>query len=280
MHLAQELVAYVDRLATLPDVYLKIRAALDDPDVSIPEVADVITTDPSLTAALLRLANSAFYGYARKVENITRAVNLIGLEQVHDLVLATSVTALFAGIRPQRMDMARFWRDSLRRGLLAREVARLVPGMSPERLFVAGLLADAGHLVMYVAVPDLMAMVLDTPANEGDTLPDVERRIIGCDFAEVGAALAARWQLPVCFGVLIGAQLQPPSAGEYSASAALLNLVSSAAATAGGASPYEYPVNPESAQLAGIDIETIVSALEPVEAQLDMMMAIFGTASE
>lgn len=67
MHLAQELVAYVDRLATLPDVYLKVRAALDDPNVSIPEVADVITTDPSLTAALLRLANSAFYGDRKSV---------------------------------------------------------------------------------------------------------------------------------------------------------------------------------------------------------------------
>lgn len=278
MHLAQELVAYIDRLATLPDVYLKIRAALDDPDVSIPEVADVITTDPSLTAALLRLANSAFYGYARKVESINRAVSLIGLEQVHDLVLATSVTALFAGIRPQRMDMARFWRDSLRRGLLAREVARLVRGMSPERLFVAGLLADAGHLVMYVAVPDLMAMVLDTPLQDDDTLPDVERRIIGCDFAEVGAALAARWQLPVSFGVLIGAQLQPPSAGEYAASAALLNLVSAAAAKAGGAPDHEYPVHPESLSLAGIDAETIEAAQEPVEAQLDMMMSVFGTA--
>lgn len=278
MHLAQELVAYVDRLATLPDVYLKVRAALDDPNVSIPEVADVITTDPSLTAALLRLANSAFYGYARKIESITRAVSLIGLEQVHDLVLATSVTALFAGIRPQRMDMARFWRDSVRRGLLAREVARLSQAMSPERLFVAGLLADAGHLVMYVAVPDLMAMVLDAPIQEGDTLPEIERNIIGCDFAEVGAALAARWQLPVSFGVLIGAQLQPPSAGEYASAAALLNLVSAAAAKAGGATEHEYPIHPESQALSGIDLAVISAALDPVEAQLDMMMTIFGTA--
>ncbi len=276
MHLAQELVAYVDRLATLPDVYLKVRAALDDPDVSIAEVADVIATDPSLTAALLRLANSAFYGYARKIESITRAVSLIGLEQVHDLVLATSVTAMFSGIRPQRMDMARFWRDSVRRGMLAREVARSVRGMSPERLFVAGLLADAGHLVMYVAVPDLMALVLDTPPSEGDTLSDVERRIIGCDFAEVGAALTAKWQLPVTFGVLIGSQLQPESAGDNAPSAAMLNLISAVAAQAGGASEYEYPLHHRSEALAGVSREDVEATLPSVEAQMEMMLAVLA----
>lgn len=276
MHLAQELVAYVDRLATLPDVYLKVRAALDDPDVSIPEVADVIATDPSLTAALLRLANSAFYGYARKIESITRAVSLIGLEQVHDLVLATSVTSLFAGIRPQRMDMARFWRDSVRRGLLAREAARLVRGVSPERLFVSGLLADAGHLVMYVAVPDLIALVLDTPPAEGEALSDVERRIIGCDFAEVGAALTANWQLPVTFGVLIGAQLHPRSAGDYTTSAALLHIVSAVAAQSSGGEPYTYPLDDDACTLAGVSIESVQELLPAVDAQLDLMLTVFG----
>lgn len=276
MHLAQELVACIDRLATLPDVYMKIRAALDDPDVSIPEVADVIATDPSITAALLRLANSAFYGYARKIDTITRAVSLIGLEQVHDLVLATSVTALFSGIRPQRMDMARFWRDSVRRGLLAKEAARLVRGVSAERLFVSGLLADAGHLVMYVAVPDLMALVLDAPVDDGDTLVDVERRIIGCDFAEVGAALTASWQLPVSFGVLIGSQLQPASAGEYAKAAALLNLVGVTAARIGGGTDYDYPLSPDAYELAGLTQDDIDAVLPAVEAQLDMMLAVFA----
>jgi len=276
MHLAQELVAHVERLATLPDVYLKIRAALDDPDVSIPEVADVIAADPSLTAALLRLANSAFYGYARKIESITRAVSLIGLEQVHDLVLATSVTSLFAGIRPQRMDMARFWRDSVRRGLLAREVARSQRGLNPERMFVSGLLADAGHLVMYVAVPDLMSQILDTPLDDYDSLPELERRIIGCDFAEVGAALASSWHLPVSFGVLIGSQLKPECAGEYASAAALLNIVSTVAAKAGGAKESDYELSPEAEHLAGIEVSAVEEALAGVEAQLDMMLAIFG----
>ena len=277
MHLAQELVAYVDRLATLPDVYLKIRAALDDPDVSIAEVADVIATDPALTAALLRLGNSAFYGYARKIESINRAVSLIGLEQVHDLVLATSVTAMFSGIRPQRMDMARFWRDSIRRGMLASELARSKRGFSPERLFVAGLLADAGHLVMYVAAPDLMALVLDTSPSQGDTLPDVERRIIGCDFAEVGAALTAKWQLPVIFGVLIGSQLQPEAAGDNVQAAAMLNITSAVAARSGGASEYEYPLHHRSEALADVTEAEVEAALPGVEAQLEMMLTVLST---
>lgn len=119
----------VDRLSTLPGVYMKVLSALDDPDVSIAEVADVIATDLSLTHALLRvarlqLANSTFYGYARRIESIQHAVSLVGLEKVRGLVLETSVHAIFARTRSQRPDTARVRRDLVRRGMLASELAR------------------------------------------------------------------------------------------------------------------------------------------------------------
>ena len=276
MHLAQELVAYADRLATPPDVYLKVRAVLDDEKVSFPEVADIIATDPALTAALLRQANSAYYGYARKIERVDRAVSLVGLDHMHELVLDTSIASLFPGIPPQRMDMKRFWQDSLRRALLARSVAARIEDIDTERLFVAALLADLGHLVMYVAVPDLMATVLDAQAAGGESLADVERRMVGCNFAEVGAALSSSWHLPVSYGVLIGSQLNPTAAGEYARQAALLNIVGAVSAHAGGTPASCYPLHPAAAGIAGIEPEAVEATLTFVKPQLDLMFAVFS----
>lgn len=128
---AQQFAACVDRLANLPDVYLKVLAALDHPDVSIADVADVIAADATLSSAVFRLAglqlvNSTFYGYARSIRSIEHAVNLIGLEQVRELVLTTSVEAMSPDVRPQPVVTPGFWRDSVRRGVLARELARTV----------------------------------------------------------------------------------------------------------------------------------------------------------
>ncbi len=276
MLLAQELVTYAERLATPPDVYLRVRTALDDARVSAPEIADVISSDPAMTASLLRMANSAYYGYARKIESIDRAVGLIGLDEMHELVLATSVGSDFQGIQPERMDMSRFWRNSVRRALLARTVASTLEQIDPQRLFTLALLADIGHLVMYVAIPDLMAHVLETQPLEGESLADLEHRIVGCSFAEVGAALCSSWHLPVSYGVLIGSQLDPATAGEYARTAALLNLVSAVSATASGAAPHEYPPHPDAAEIARVEIDAIEANLTFVKPQLDLMLAVFS----
>jgi len=130
-----DLAVCVDRLANLPDVYMKVLSALDDAEVSSAEVADVIATDPSLTAALLRmarlqLAKSSFYGYTRTIESIQHAVRLVGLEQVRELVLAASMTAMFDDVNTQRMNAVRLWGDGVRRGMLVREAARTYRNVS------------------------------------------------------------------------------------------------------------------------------------------------------
>ncbi|MCL2655915.1 MAG: HDOD domain-containing protein [Betaproteobacteria bacterium] len=278
MHSAQEILAYADRLTTLPDVYLKIRAELDDQNASIPAVSEVIASDPAITASLLKLANSPFYGYARKIESIQRAVTLIGLKHLHELVLAISVNTLFAGIQPRHMDVVHFWRNSVERALLARAVAQQLNGIDPERFFISGLLADSGHLVMCLAVPDLMEEVFETSPQPGENIADVERAIVGCDFAEVGAALTATWRLPLSYGVEIGSQLNPHAAGEHVQPAALLNLVSRVIALQGNESSlaYEYPLHPDSAELAGIDLEAVQAVLKAIQPEFAVTLAAFS----
>ncbi|QDF96630.1 histidine kinase [Azoarcus sp. DD4] len=226
MHSALELVSHVEALASLPSVYHRIREQLDSPDGSVIEVSRLVSADPALTARLLRLVNSALYGYGGQIDTVGRAVQILGLQQVHDLVLAMSISSVFAGIQPERMDMARFWRSSVMCGLAARSIARGCGQPTAERLFVIGLLADLGHLVMYQTVPALALEAQHTSDTTGQALHEVEHRVVGCDYAELGATLMNHWRLPSCFAEVIGAQIVPRLGGEYTFDAAILHVAS------------------------------------------------------
>ncbi|MGH8671292.1 MAG: HDOD domain-containing protein [Burkholderiales bacterium] len=193
---AAELVAGVATLASLPTVYLRVKEVVEDPQSSLVDLTKVIATDPGLTARMLRIVNSPFYGHAGKVETVSRALNILGTQQVHDLVLATAVIRVFAGGSPTLMNIEAFWRASLYRALLARTLAKRCDILDSERLFLEGLLSDIGHLVMYDRIPDLAASALRVSRQDKAPLFRVERELIGCDYAQVGAELMRVWRLP------------------------------------------------------------------------------------
>jgi len=224
MHSAQELVTYIKSLAALPSVYYRVREQLESPSGSGSEVTRLIETDPALTAGVLKLVNSAFYGFNRKIDSVERAVLVLGLRQTHELVLAITVSSVFDGIHPQHMDMKRYWIGSMMNALTARELAHLTCNPAASRLFVIGLLADIGHLVMYQAVPELAIEAQTIADAEGEALFEAERRIIGCDSAQVGAALMESWELPENFAEIISAQITPWLAGKYIIEAQLLHI--------------------------------------------------------
>lgn len=226
MHSAQELVANIEALTSLPSVYVRIREELDMPEGSLSEVGKLVSSDPALAARLLQVVNSALYGYGGRIDSIGRAVTILGLQQVHDLVLAMSIGSVFAGIRPERMDMNRFWRGSVMCGIASREIGRRYDLPTSERMLVVGLLSDLGHLAMYQTVPALADDARAASEASGEPLFEAERRIVGCDYAEVGATLMDHWKLPACFAEIIGAQIHPRLAGEFTYEAAILNLAS------------------------------------------------------
>jgi len=224
MHSAQELVTCIESLAALPSVYYRVREQLESPDGSTSEVARLVETDPALTTGVLKLVNSAFYGFSRKIESVERAIIVLGLKQTHELVLAITVSNVFSGICPQYMDMKRYWIGCMITALTARELAHLTCNPAAGRLFVIGLLADIGHLVMYQTVPDLTIEAQAIADVRNESLYEAERRIVGCDSAEVGAALMDNWKLPPSFAEVIGAQITPRLAGKHVTEAELLHI--------------------------------------------------------
>lgn len=226
MHSAQELVSQIEALASLPTVYQRIRDQLDAPDGSVLEVARLVSADPALTTRLLRLVNSALYGYGGSIDTVERAVQILGLQQVHDLVLAMSLSAAFARIQPEGFDLHGFWRGSVMCALAARDIARKCDLPAAERLFVIGLLADIGHLVMHQTLPALATEAREAAERSGEALHLAERRIIGCDHAELGATLMDHWHLPAGFTGAIGNQILPRLGGEYALDAAVVHVAS------------------------------------------------------
>lgn len=179
-----------------PNVYIKLKKTLDDPRSSFKEFSVIIGNDPSLSARLLKIVNSAFYGLDTKVETITHALGVIGTEQLTDLVLATSVTEQFSGIPKKLVNMDLFWRHSIACGVTAKIIAEWMGECNLESYYLAGMLHDIGSLIIYKKFPEQAEKVLTRCKENKEFLFDVEREVFGSSHAKVGGKLLKGWGLP------------------------------------------------------------------------------------
>jgi HD-like signal output (HDOD) protein len=190
------LVENVLQLISLPEIYLRLQQTIDDPEHDRQQIADIIAYDPSLSARVLRIANSSYYAFAREIDTVASAVGIIGEIDLRNLVLATTVVNSMSALRYKGINIDAFWLHSLRCGLIARLIAKSVGGSNPEILFVAGMLHDLGILVIYQQDAAL-ADVVKRQIEERHQLRDqAEREVMGFDHAEVGALLIEAWGLP------------------------------------------------------------------------------------
>jgi len=278
MYSAQEIVAANHHLNTLPAIYTRIREELESEDGSLPEITRLVTHDAAISGRILQVVNSPLYGFAGQIDSVMRAVQLLGMQQVHDLVLAMSIGEMFEGIDSKKMNMRVFWRLGVLRGLAARVVARRCGLLDAERMFVVGLLASLGHLLMYLTVPEASLAAQKESDDTGQPLYEVERRLIGADDAEVCCALLEGWHLPRNFGPIVGGQHHPVLAGEHSFEAAILYLANRIAdADRLGLSSQAAAERVESGIWTQLDIEqdALGSIREEAELNLAAVSAMF-----
>lgn len=184
------------KLFSLPEIYIRLQAVLDHPDFSMADIVEVVSQDPAITTRLLAMVNSSFFGFASKIDTISQAVSMLGSQQVHDLVLATSVTQRFSGMSSEVMDMYLFWQESMYCGIASRLLASACNVLDRERLFVAGLLRDVGHLIMYQRIPELAQQARQAAKERQIPVYQAEGELIGFDYAQVGGVLMRAWRLP------------------------------------------------------------------------------------
>ncbi len=238
----QALVSGTENLVSLPEVYFRVKALLQDPDAGAADLAEVISCDPGLSARFLRVANSAYFGLRGRVETVSRAVAIMGMQQVHDIVLATSVARAFSGLPSTLVDMEQFWRSSVYCAIVSQRLAVRCDVLDSERLFVEGLLRDVGHLVMFLKVPDQVRQALVHAQREQRPLHRVERELIGCDYAEVGGELMSVWGLPENLTMAIRYHTEPSMADEHRLETGILHIaagVTADSANVGNIPPFE-----------------------------------------
>jgi putative nucleotidyltransferase with HDIG domain len=226
-----ELIQGDDQLATLPDIFYKLNAAIEDPDCTFDDIGEIISIDPGLTARLLRIVNSAFYGFSTQVETVTHALTIIGTDQLAQLVLATSVMGQFKGIPSDLLDIESFWRHSIAAGLAARSIASLSGEYNVERFFVAGLLHDIGRLILCIKAPEETRETFKRAEASGKLLCIEEQKTFGFDHAELGGELLKAWNLPDRLVESITFHHSPAKSINHPQETAVVNLADAVAYT-------------------------------------------------
>ncbi len=184
------------KLATLPEVFIKINGMVDDPSSSASDIGKFISQDPALTARLLKIANSPLYGFPSKIDTVSRAITIIGTRGLRDLILATSVIGNFTQLPKEHIDIHAFWSHSLYCGVLARLIAVKCNALHTEPFFVSGLLHDIGQLIILNKLPEMFREIQMRANDSAAMLYEIERDVIGFDHAEVGSELLRIWHLP------------------------------------------------------------------------------------
>ncbi len=211
------------QLITLPEIYLRLNELLTDPDYTMAEVALLISHDPGLSAQILRIVNSPLKRREAKVERIGYAVSLLGAQQIHDVVLCASVTETFDGIHNDVINMKQFWQRSIYCAITARQLA-IKCEVECERLFLLGLLADIGHLFMYLSIAKQAQQAIVQAREEQRPLYLVEKELLGFDYAEVGGMMMKEWSLPKSLQLPIAFHTDPGKVKQFQFETGLLHI--------------------------------------------------------
>ncbi len=220
----RQLVSENCKLYSLPDVVFRLNRMVDDPTYTAADFGNVISNDPALTARLLRIVNSPFYGFPSHVDTIPMAITILGTRQLRDLVLATSIVSSFDRVTGTNQTTETFWSHSTCCGLAAREIAVLMKLSYVERLFVAGLLHDIGKLVLQATLPERYQRLLERLQLSAASQRNLENEIFGFDHAEVSQELLRRWKFPESLIEPVGAHHTPQQATKFRKDAYILHL--------------------------------------------------------
>jgi HD-like signal output (HDOD) protein len=267
---ARDLMKGTLEIPSLPMIFTRIDEAVNNPRSSLADIGRVISEDSSLTARLLKIVNSAFYSFPSKIETISRAVTVVGTQQLRDLALATSVMKLFQGIPPDLINMEAFWKHSIACGVAARVLAAHKREANIERFFVAGILHDIGRLVLCMKDPDWMRSALGRCHASCELLYKVEIEELGFDHASLGRVLLENWKLPASLVETVAYHHNPEAAARFPIEAAVVHLadiIAHAMQLGSSGERFVPPLSPLAWERAGMSAGQLPAAIEQIDQQ-------------
>lgn len=219
------IIGQIEDLPTLPRTVLKITELVNNPRSSAKDLARIITDDQVLTARLLKLVNSSFYGFPQRISTVTGAIVLLGFDAIRNLLLTTSVFDMFSNNKKlSKFNQEKFWDHSLGCAVGAKVIGNALRHDKIEELFVAGLLHDIGKIVEMMFLPTQFSKIADYVNDNHTLMRTAEESILGYNHAEIGKLLGERWNLPPKLISIIAHHHQPSAAGHFTMEAAIVHL--------------------------------------------------------
>lgn len=207
----QEAVRRIQELPTLPSVLGQVMATMAQPDASALDLSRHIAADQSLSAVVLKIVNSAYYGFFRRVKSVTQAIVILGFVEVRSLVLTATAFRSFPGGAAKDL-RAQLWRHALATAIAAERCA-IATDVARDEAFVCGLLHDIGKVVLDSLYAEEFQKAAGLALSEGKFIRETEREVFGMDHAEVGGLLSEHWDLPSSIVDAIRGHHTPPEPG-------------------------------------------------------------------
>jgi putative nucleotidyltransferase with HDIG domain len=258
----------LDRVSVERPAAIQVMTAIDDPNAAAPKVAAAVETDPAFAAQVMRLANSAFYGHARRVTTISDASLLLGFSTIKSLAISTHTSRLLAGSLPgYGLQRGELWHHSVAVAFTGRRLALEARVEPVEEAFVAGLLHDIGKLILSSRMEDAFDEVVALAEERRVPLHEVEVELLGFDHAELGAHIAAAWSFPPELEEAIRFHHSPSGATIKPALSHCVHLADAACMMLGvglGADGLMYGMDPHSLEVLGITPERLMHLMDDV----------------
>ncbi len=186
----------ISNLPTIPVIISQVLDMIDNDEANASSLSSIIEQDQTLTAHVLKVANSPFYGFTRKIATIELAIVVLGMNEIKDIVYSLVVRRLFTKVRKSIFDVNNFWRYSVFCGSCARLLARKFGYRLAGEAFVAGLVHDIGILIIVEYFTKDYLIIKQLVEETGCSLVEVENQVLGNNHSQIGAWFGGKWNLP------------------------------------------------------------------------------------
>lgn len=271
----------VEDVKVLPEIINKIIVLTDDPDSTVQDMEKVILQDQALTTKILRLANSAYYGYARKISTISQATILLGFQAIKGIALASTVSKyLLDELKGYSLEKNELWSQSQTCAIISRFIAKNIKYPNPEEAYIGGLLRDIGKTILNQHMEKEYMEVLSKMEENNISFLDAEKEVLGFGHTEIGAKVAEKWNLPKELVEAIGLHHTPELAKENPILVSIVHIADAMTMMMGvglGLDGLSYNLSPmaiETLDLDEIQFQNIISQVSDLIKDEDSFLVI------
>jgi putative nucleotidyltransferase with HDIG domain len=271
-------VKQINDLPTLPEVVLKTTEVVNNPLSSAKDLGNLISRDQVQTARLLKLVNSAYYGFPREITKVTTAIVILGFNSIKQLLLSTAVFDMFGKDRNANINRTKLMHHTIGTAIAARSIGKQLGYPELEELFVAGLLHDIGKVVMDRYFHQEYLTILKKTSEQEITFLDAERQLLDIDHAMLGRLLAKHWNLPIKLETIIAHHHHPIESGLFGLETAIVHLadILARAKQIGSGGDHVMPdLDPWSWETLRLNYQQLESVLSHIEEEYPQVIAIF-----